>query len=184
MSADPSVEVGGGPSARQAIDGTTLAADLIVPAHLAEALRAIAVEPVTLQDLLRFDLNGDGRLDLLALRPGAVDFEQFVVLSDGDGAVAHVLEAADAGFGLAIVQLVDGPTLVAATPRGEGCGTRLFLVTAAALDPAGTLGADGCRRATIERDDDGRVRGFVVETAAGEQRWRWNEGLAALELTD
>jgi hypothetical protein len=203
---DPAAERGAprnaddfGQPARWVIDGTTIADDSALPLELDRALREYGRLREDVQDHIVVDLNDDGRLDAVVGLPapaitGAYDF--LVLLSDGDAVRVHALaEMVDgATFTVAVVPLVDGPTLIAAAPRLGSCERG---PSWAFLRPTGDL-LEGVGRIAVEpfdcavskaeivfvRREDGRV--LEVEERHGKRatRYRWDAGLGSFSVVE
>jgi hypothetical protein len=201
---DPAAERGAprnsddfGQPARWVIDGSTIADDSALPLELDRALREYGRLREDVQDHIVVDLNDDGRLDAVVGLPapaitGAYDF--LVLLSDGEAVRVHALaELVDeAIFTVAVVPLVDGPTLIAAAPRLGSCERG---PSWAFLRPTGDL-LEGVGRIAVEpfdcavskaeivfvRREDGRV--LEVEQRHGKRatRYRWDGGLGSFSV--
>lgn len=188
-----------GPPARWVIDGSTIAEDSALPLALDRALREHGRLREDVQDHIVVDLNDDGRLDAVVGLPapaitGAYDF--LVLLSDGEDVRVHVLaELVDGAiFTVAVVPLVDGPTLIAAAPRLGSCERGPSF---AFLRPTGDL-LEGVGRIAVEpfdcavskaeivflRREDGRVS--EVEQRHGNQatRYRWDAALGSFAVVE
>jgi hypothetical protein len=188
-----------GPPPRWVIDGGTIAGDSALPLELDRALREHGRMREDVQDHIVVDLNDDGRLDAVVGLPapaisGAYDF--LVLLSDNDAVRVHVLaELVDeAIFTVAVVPLVDGPTLIAVGPRLGSCErgpSWVFLLpTGALLEQVGRLAVEpyDCAVAKAEivflRGEDGRVS--AVEQRHGElvTHYRWDAALGSFAVID
>jgi hypothetical protein len=186
-----------GPPSRWAIDGGTMAGDSSLPLELDRALREHGRMREDVQDHIVVDLNDDGRLDAVVSLPapaisGAYDF--LVLLSDGDVIRVHTLAELVEGaiFTVAVLPLVDGPTLLAAGPRLGSCErgpSWVFLrPTGDLLEGVGRIAVEpyDCAVAEAEivfvRGDDGRVS--AIEQRHGEvvTRYRWDAALGSFAV--
>ncbi|KIG12889.1 hypothetical protein DB30_00910 [Enhygromyxa salina] len=140
-----------GVPARWQIDGTTVAEDPSLPLELARALRDHGRRADEVQDHVIVDLNGDAELDAVLLLPApavAGAYDHLVLLSEGGSIRVHDLgELVDIpGFAVAVVPLVDGPTLVAVAPRIGSCergpSWSFLRPTGAMLEGVGTIGVE------------------------------------------
>jgi hypothetical protein len=205
-SSDPANEHGAprsagefGPPPRWVIDGGTVAEDSALPIELDRALREHGRLREDVQDHIVFDLNEDGRLDAVVGLPapaisGAYDY--LVLLSDGESVRVHVLaELVDeAIFAVAVLPLVDGPTLIAAGPRLGSCDhgpSWVFLrPTGALLEGVGRLAVEpyDCAVATAEivfvRGEDGRVSAIEQRHDEAMTRYRWDAALGSFAVID
>jgi hypothetical protein len=203
---DPSTERGAprnsgdfGPPPRWVIDGSTLAEDSALPVELDRALRAHGRVREDVQDHIVVDLNDDGRLDAVVGLPapaiaGAYDF--LVLLSDGESVRVHALAQLMDGaiFTVAVLPLVDGPTLIAAGPRLGSCergpSWSFLRPTGALLESVGRIAVEpyDCAVAKAEivfvRGDDGRV--LAIEQRHGEAvtRYRWDAALGSFAVIE
>jgi hypothetical protein len=197
----PAVDPGGprsagefGPPPRWAIDGSTIAEDASLPLELDRALREHGRTRDEVQDHIVVDLNDDARLDAVVSLPapavaGAYDF--LVLLSSGEAVRVHSLGPLvdEAIFSVAVVPLVDGPTLIAAAPRLGSCergpAWTFLRPTGDLLEAVGRIAVEpyDCSVAKAEiafvRDDDGMVS--AVEQRHGEvvTRYQWDAALGS-----
>jgi hypothetical protein len=203
---DPAAERGAprnaddfGPPARWVIDGSTLAEDSALPLELDRALREHGRLREDVQDHIVVDLNDDGRLDAVVGLPapaitGAYDF--LVLLSDGDSVRVHVLaELVDGAiFTVAVVPLVDGPTLIAAAPRLGSCergpAWAFLRPTGNLLEGVGRIAVEpfDCAAAKAEivfsRREDGRVAEVLQRHGQQATRYRWDPGLGSFAVIE
>jgi hypothetical protein len=203
---DPSAERGAprnaadfGPPPRWVIDGSSLAQDSALPVELDRALREHGRAREDVQDHIVVDLNEDGRLDAVVVLPapaisGAYDF--LVLLSDGETVRVHVLGKLGDGsiFSVAVLPLVDGPTLIAAAPRLGSCERgpvwTFLRPTGALLESVGRIAVEpyDCAQASAEiafvRGEDGRVS--AIEQRHGEvvTRYRWDPALGSFAVLE
>jgi hypothetical protein len=201
---DPAVERGAprnpedfGQPLRWVIDGSTIAEDSALPLELDRALREHGRLREDVQDHVVVDLNDDGRLDAIVSLPaleitGAYDF--LVLLSDGEAVRVHALEQLVDGaiFTVAVVPLVDGPTLIAAAPRLGSCergpAWGFLRPTGVLLEGVGRIAVEpfDCAVSKAEivfvRREDGRVS--AVEQRHGQQltRYRWDPALGSFAV--
>jgi hypothetical protein len=181
---------------RWVIDGTTMAADPRLPRALARALREHGRANEEVQDHILSDLNGDGILDAVLLLPApAVSgaYDHLVLVSDGNEVRVHTLAALvpGASFSVAVVPLVDGPTLVAVAPRLGGCerGPQWSFVraTGGMLESVGSVRVDDYDCAEFEheasvefeREADGRVTAVVVRRGPTTTRHHWDPSVGS-----
>lgn len=185
--------------ARWVIDGSTIAQDSALPLELDRALREHGRLREDVQDHIVVDLNDDGRLDAVVSLPapsiaGAYDF--LVLLSDGDVVRVHALAelVEDAIFSVAVVPLVDGPTLIAAAPRLGSCergpawtfarptGDLLEAVGRIAVEPYDC--AVSKAQIVFTRREDGRVSEIEAQHAGTVTRYRWDAGLGSFAVIE
>jgi hypothetical protein len=198
---DPTAERGAprnadefGPPARWVIDGSTLADDSALPLELDRALREHGRLREDVQDHIVVDLNDDGRLDAVVGLPapaitGAYDF--LVLLTDGDAVRVHVLAELVEGaiFTVAVVPLVDGPTLIAAAPGLGSCergpSWAFLRPTGDLLEAVGRIAVEpfDCAVSKAEivflRRNDGRVTEVEQRHGKRATRYRWDAGLGS-----
>jgi hypothetical protein len=203
---DPSTERGAprnagdfGAPPRWVIDGSTIAEDSALPVELDRALREHGRLREDVQDHIVVDLNEDGRLDAVVGLPapaisGAYDF--LVLLSDGDSVRVHTLaELVDgAVFTVAVLPLVDGPTLIATAPRLGGCergpSWSFLLPTGALLESVGRIAVEpyDCAVAKAEivfvRGKDGRVSAIEQRHGDTLTRYRWDGALGSFAVLE
>lgn len=203
---DPAAERGAprnpgdfGPPARWVIDGSTIAEDSALPLELDRALREHGRVREDVQDHIVVDLNDDGRLDAVVGLPapaiaGAYDF--LVLLSDGDAVRVHVLaELVDGAiFTVAVVPLVDGPTLLAVAPRLGSCergpSWAFLRPTGDLLEGVGTIVVEPFDCAVSKADivfvrrEDGRVSAIELQHGKRVTRYRWDAGLGSFAVID
>lgn len=179
-----------GPPPRWEIDGTTIAVDPSLPLELDRALREHGRLREDVQDHIVVDINDDGRLDAVVSLPapaiaGAYDF--LVLLTDGDSVRVYTVEqlVKEAPFTVAVVPLVDGPTLIAASPRLGACergpGWTFLRPTGGLLEIAGALviAPYDCKKAKIAeivfvRGEDGRVSTVELRHDDTLMRYQWD----------
>lgn len=188
-----------GPPPRWVIDGTTLAADPRLPVDLDRALREHGRASEEVQDHILVDLNGDLVLDAVVLLPApavAGAYDHLVLLSDKQAIRVHALAelVPGASFSVAVVPLVDGPTLIAVAPRIGGCERgpewSFLRVTNDLLEPVGAVRIDdydcgeGEASIELEREPDGRVSAVVVQRSSGVVRHRWDASVGSFVVAD
>lgn len=203
----PTVDPGGprnpsdfGPPSRWSIDGTTIADDPSLPLELDRALRDHGRTREEVQDHIVVDLNDDGRLDAVVSLPttavaGTYDF--LVLITAGDSVRVHALAqlvSDQAIFTVAVVPLVDGPTLIAVSPRLGSCDrgpSWAFLrPTADLLEAVGRIAIEpyDCSVAKAEitfvRGEDGRVEAIEQRHGGVVTRHRWDEALGSFAVAD
>lgn len=178
--------------ARWQIDGTSVAAAVALPQTLARALREHGREVEEVQDHLIADVNGDGALDAVVLLPapavaGAYDY--LALLSSGESIRVHELAALVDGaiFAVALVPLVDGPTLIAAGPRLGSCergpSWTFLRPTGDLLEAVGRLAVEPYDCAAAEasfeflRGADGRVEAVELRHGEARTRYEWDATL-------
>lgn len=185
---------GFGAPPRWQIDGTTVAEDPSLPLDLDRALRDHGRRADEVQDHVIVDLNGDGELDAVLLLPApavAGAYDQLVLLSDGGAIRVHELaKLVDVpSFSVAVVPLVDGPTLIAVAPRIGGCergpSWAFLRPTGAMLERVGSVSVEpydcAVAEASIEfiRDASGAVS--AIERRHGEvlTRYVWDPSVGS-----
>lgn len=185
--------------ARWEIDGTTVAAAPALPPVLARALREHGRDPVEVQDHIIVDINDDAQLDALVLLPAASvagAFDHLVMLSHGESVQIHELAGLVDGavFAVAVIPLVDGPTLVAAGPRMGSCergpiwwflrptGSLLEDVGSIAVEPHDC--AEAVAEIVFEREEDGRVSGVAVRHGDAVVRHVWDASLGSFRVAE
>lgn len=183
-----------GPPARWLIDGTSLAADPRLPAPLDRALRGHGRASEEVQDHIVFDLNGDGELDAVVLLPAptvAGAYDHLVLLSAGESIRVHAVAELVGGpsFSVAVLPLVDGPTLVAVAPRLGGCARgpkwTFLRPTGDTLEQVGSVGVDDYDCAVAEaavefvREADGQVSAVELHHGEAVTRYRWDSSVGS-----
>jgi hypothetical protein len=179
---------------RWQIDGTTVAEDPALPPALDRALREHGRRAEEVQDHVVVDLNGDGRLDAALLLPApaiAGAYDHLVLLSEGESVRVHVLGDLTEGalFSLAVLPLVDGPTLIAVAPRLGSCERgpewSFLRPTGDLLEPVGRIAVEpfDCAEAEAEirfvRGEDGRVSAIEVRHGEVLTRYAWDASLGS-----